>query len=150
VYETSDGRYVSVGALEPQFYARLLELLELDPGDYPQFDATRWPELKRAFAGVFRTRTRDEWSALLEGEETCATPVLGLSEAAGHAHNQARQVFVEHDGVTQPAPAPRFSRTPGELGLPPRETGADTDNALAAWGIEPEHIARLRQRGAVS
>jgi alpha-methylacyl-CoA racemase len=150
VYETSDGRYVSVGALEPQFYARLLELLELDPGDYPQFDATRWPELKRAFAGVFRTRTRDEWSALLEGEETCATPVLGLSEAAGHAHNQARQVFVEHDGVTQPAPAPRFSRTPGELGLPPRQTGADTDSALAAWGIEPEHIARLRQRGAVS
>ncbi len=150
VYETSDGKYLSVGALEPQFYARLLELLELDPDEYPQFEPARWPELKVKFAELFKTRSRDDWSALLEGEETCATPVLGLGEAAAHAHNQARQVFVEHEGVTQPAPAPRFSRTPAELGLPPRETGADTDTALAAWGMSASQIAKLREVGAVS
>jgi alpha-methylacyl-CoA racemase len=150
VYETQDGKYVSVGALEPQFYARLLELLELDPADYPQFDMGRWPELKARFAELFRTRTRDEWAQLLEGEETCATPVLAIGEAAEHPHNQARQVFVEHAGLTQPAPAPRFSRTPAQLGLPPREAGADTDTALAAWGVSAERIAELREAGAVS
>jgi alpha-methylacyl-CoA racemase len=150
VYETSDGKYFAVGALEPQFYARLLELLELDPAEYPQFDPARWPELKQRFAELFTTRTRDQWSELLEGQETCATPVLGLGEAAGHAHNQARAVFVERDGVTQPAPAPRFSRTPAELGLAPREPGADTDTALSAWGLTAEQIAALREAGAVS
>jgi alpha-methylacyl-CoA racemase len=150
VYETRDGRYFSVGALEPQFYARLLELLELDPADYPQFESERWPELKDKFAALFLTRTRDEWSALLEGEETCATAVLGLGEAPAHAHNQARQVFVERDGVTQPAPAPRFSRTPAELSTPPRETGADTDRALASWGISAAQVTALRGSGAVS
>ncbi len=149
VYETSDGKFFSLGALEPQFYARLLELLGLDPGDHPQFEADRWPELKQKFASLFRTRTRDEWSALLEGDETCATPVLGLGEAAGHAHNLARQVFVEHEGVTQPAPAPRFSRTAAELGLPPREAGADTDSALMDWGVSQERVAQLREAGAV-
>ncbi len=150
VYETSDGKFFSVGALEPQFYARLLELLELDPAEYPQFEPERWPELKRKFAELFKTRTRDAWSALLEGEETCATPVLGLGEAAAHAHNEARGVFVEHEGVMQPAPAPRFSRTPAQLSTPPRETGADTDAALAAWGVTLERIAALRQAGAVA
>jgi alpha-methylacyl-CoA racemase len=149
VYECSDGRYMSVGALEPQFYARLLELLELDPPAYPQFDQPRWPEFKARFATLFKTKTRDEWAGLLEGEETCATPVLGLGEAAAHAHNQARQVFVEHAGLSQPAPAPRFSRTPAELGLPPREAGADTDSALAAWGVSEDAIAVLRTAGAV-
>ena len=149
VYETADHKFFSVGALEPQFYARLLELLELDPADYPQFETARWPELKERFAALFKTRTRDEWSALLEGDATCATPVLGLGEAAAHPHNQARRVFVEHHGVSQPAPAPRFSRTPAELGLAPREPGADTDSALAAWGVAPERIAALRASGAV-
>ncbi len=150
VYETADGKFFSVGALEPQFYARLLELLELDPAEYPQFEPARWPELKEKFAALFATRTRDEWSALLEGEETCATPVLGLGEAATHAHNKARGVFVEHEGVLQPAPAPRFSRTPARLTTPPRDTGADTDTALAAWGITDARIASLRDAGAVS
>jgi alpha-methylacyl-CoA racemase len=149
VYETSDGKYFSVGALEPQFYARLLELMELDPAEYPQFDQARWPELKLRFAELFKTRTRDEWSGLLEGEETCATAVLGLGEAAAHPHNQARGVFVEKDGMTQPAPAPRFSRTPGELGLPPTEAGAGTDAGLAAWGLSEDTIAHLRETGAV-
>jgi alpha-methylacyl-CoA racemase len=149
VYETSDGRYFSVGALEPQFYARLLELLELDPAEHPQFEPERWPACKDTFAARFKTRTRDEWSALLEGEETCATPVLGLGEAAAHGHNRARQVFVERDGVTQPAPAPRFSRTPAQLSTPPRETGADTDTALAAWGISADRLAALRAGGAI-
>jgi alpha-methylacyl-CoA racemase len=150
VYETSDGKYVSVGALEPQFYARLLELLELDPAEHPQFDQARWPELKAKFAALFKTRTREEWSARLEGEETCATAVLGLGEAAAHPHNRARKVFVEHHGVTQPAPAPRFSRTPAQLGLPPREAGADTDSALAAWGVGAERLAQLREAGAIA
>ena len=146
VYETSDGKYFSVGALEPQFYAKLMEL---DSAEYPQFDQVRWPELKDKFAAIFKTRTREEWSELLEGEETCATAVLGLGEAASHPHNRARQVFVEHNGATQPAPAPRFSRTPARLGLPPREAGADTDSALAAWGIAAERIASLRDVAAV-
>jgi alpha-methylacyl-CoA racemase len=149
VYETSDGKFFSLGALEPQFYERLMELLELDPVGFPQFDEARWPELKARFAAVLKTRTRDDWTALLTGEDTCATPVLGLGEAAQHPHNVARGVFVEHHGVSQPAPAPRFSRTPARLGLPPREPGADTDSALVAWGIRPERVAALRASQAV-
>jgi alpha-methylacyl-CoA racemase len=149
VYETADGGHVAVGAIEPQFYARLLELLSIPPGDMPQFDRARWPEFKERLAGVFRTRTRDEWAALLEGEEACATAVYGPFEAPAHPHNVARGTFAEHAGVVQPAPAPRFSRTPGALGLPPRDPGADTDTALAAWGIESSDIERLRADGIV-
>jgi alpha-methylacyl-CoA racemase len=149
VYETSDGKFFSLGALEPQFYARLLELLELDPVAFPQFDEARWPELKERFAAVLKTRTREDWTDLLTGEDTCATPVLGLGEAAHHPHNVARGVFVEHNGVSQPAPAPRFSRTPARLGLPPREPGADTDSALMAWGIAAERVRALRASKAV-
>jgi alpha-methylacyl-CoA racemase len=150
VYETADGGFISVGALEPQFYARLLELLELDPTEFPQFDAARWPEAKARFAEIFRRRTRDEWTARLAGEEACASPVLSFAEAPAHPHNRAREVFVEHHGVVQPAPAPRFSRTPATLGLPPREPGADTDAALAAWGVDDHDRQRLRAAGAIS
>jgi alpha-methylacyl-CoA racemase len=150
VYETADGGFISVGAIEPQFYARLLALLELDPADFPQFDRDRWPEFKLGFAEVFRTRTRDQWAALLEREEACATPVLSMAEVASHPHNVDRGVFVEHHGVTQPAPAPRFSGTPAQLGLPPRAAGADTDSALAAWGVPSSEITELRAAGAIS
>jgi alpha-methylacyl-CoA racemase len=150
VYETSDGKFFSLGALEPQFYARLLELLGLDPDDNPQFDEARWPELKRRFAIILKTRSREEWTDLLTTADACATPVLGLGEAPQHPHNIARGVFVEHCGVSQPAPAPRFSRTPAQLGLPPREPGADTDSALAAWGISAERIRALRDSQAVA
>ncbi|HET6829794.1 MAG TPA: CaiB/BaiF CoA-transferase family protein [Solirubrobacterales bacterium] len=145
VYECADGGHIAVGALEPQFYARLLELLELDPGEFPQMDRARWPELKERFAAVFRTRTREEWAALLEPAEACATPVLGLDEAPGHPHNAARDSFIALGGRLQPAPAPRFSRTASEPPAPPPEPGADTEAALAAWGLEPDEIAAYRE-----
>jgi alpha-methylacyl-CoA racemase len=131
VYETSDGGYISVGAIEPQFYAKLLELLEFDPADFPQWNNDRWPEFKQRFAELFKTRTRDEWAALLEPADACATPVLGIGEAAAHPHMAARQTFVEHDGVVQPAPAPRFSRTVPEIADPPTP-----EEALRAWGVD--------------
>jgi alpha-methylacyl-CoA racemase len=129
VYETADGGHVAVGALEPQFYAELLRLLELDPDEFPQWDRARWPELKARFAEVFAQRTRAEWAELLEPAEACATPVLTVEEAPRHPHNAARGTFADVDGVVQPGPAPRFSRTPGEI----RRPSAD---ALAAWGID--------------
>jgi alpha-methylacyl-CoA racemase len=147
VYETADGGHVAVGALEPQFYAELLRLLELDPDEFPQSDRARWPELKQRFAEVFVTRTRDEWAQLLEPAEACATPVLALHEAPAHRHNAARGTFVEVDGCIQPAPAPRFSRTPGAISRPASEPGADTDQALADGGITG--LARLREAGAI-
>jgi len=143
VYATADGGHVAVGALEPQFYANLLRLLELDPDEFPQFDQARWPELKQRFAEVFATRTRDEWAQRLEGEDACATAVLALHEAPQHPHNVARGTFTEYG----PAPAPRFSRTPAAISRPPAEPGADTDAVLADWGIED--VAALRAAGAV-
>jgi alpha-methylacyl-CoA racemase len=131
VYETADGRHVAVGALEPKFYAALLELLELDPRQFPQWDTERWSELKLRFAEVFRTRTAAEWSALLESSDACAVVVNGLGEAPGHPHNLARGAFVEHDGVIQPAPAPRFSRTPGRI----QSDHPSAEKVLESWGV---------------
>jgi alpha-methylacyl-CoA racemase len=149
VYETADGGHVAVGAVEPQFYAELLRLLELDPVDTPQWDAARWPELKARFATVFRTRTRDEWADILARAEACASPVLALDEVAGHPHNRARESFVSVDGVVQPAPAPRFSRTPGAIRRPPAQPGADTRSALTQWGICANDIDDLLAAGAI-
>jgi alpha-methylacyl-CoA racemase len=147
VYETADGGHVAVGALEPQFYAELLRLLELDPEEFPQWETARWPELKRRFADIFARRTRDEWAQLLETAEACATPVLAFHEAPAHPHNAARGTFVEVDGRIQPAPAPRFSRTPGAISRAPSEPRADTDEVLADWGIT--ELDRLREAGAI-
>jgi alpha-methylacyl-CoA racemase len=130
VYETSDGGYVSVGALEPQFYAELLRLLELDPAEFPQWNNDRWPEFKQRFAELFKTKTRAEWAALLEPADACATAVLGIGEAAAHPHIAARQTLIERDGIVQPAPAPRFSRTVAEISDPP-----SPEDALRAWGV---------------
>jgi alpha-methylacyl-CoA racemase len=139
VYATADGGHVAVGALEPQFYAELLRRLELDPAEFPQWERERWPELKHRFAEVFATRTRAEWAERLEGAEACATPVLGLHEAPEHPHNVARGTFAAGaGGVVQPAPAPRFSRTPGTLAPPPEPA-----DALRAWGLDADEIARL-------
>jgi alpha-methylacyl-CoA racemase len=129
VYETSDGGYIAVGAIEPQFYAKLLELLEVDPAEMPQWDRERWPVFKERFAEIFRGRTRSEWAELLEPVDACATPVLGLTEAPQHPHMRQRGTFIEVDGVLQPGPAPRFSRTPGEV----VERGPA--DALAGWGL---------------
>lgn len=148
VYETSDGGHMAVGALEPQFYAELLRLLELDADAFPQWEQPRWPEFKARFAAVFATRTRAEWTARFEGEDACATPVLGLHEAASHPHNVARGTFVEVGGKVQPAPAPRFSRTPATISSAPSDPGADTDAVLADWGIGD--VAALRDGGAIT
>src|SRR5215469_11973874 len=124
VYECADGKYVSVAAIEAKFHAELLRLLEIDPSTMPpQMDRSRWPEAKRRLAERFRTRTRDEWGALLEGTDACFAPVLSMEEAPHHPHNQARDVFTELEGVSQPAPAPRFSRTPLAQPTPPEGPG---------------------------
>ncbi|HKJ35806.1 MAG TPA: CaiB/BaiF CoA-transferase family protein [Solirubrobacterales bacterium] len=148
-YETSDGGHVAVGALEPQFYARLLELLELDPGEFPQLERERWPELKERFAEIFRGRTRAEWAQLFEAEEACTTAVYTMEDAPEHPHNRARESFIEVGGKLQPAPAPRFSRTPPGTPAPPSEPAADTDEALAAWGLAEAEIGELRDAGAL-
>jgi alpha-methylacyl-CoA racemase len=150
-YACADGRHVAVGALEPQFYAAFLEGLGLTdalPG--AQYDVAHWPEHRRRFAEAFATKPRDEWADLFAGTDACVTPVLGLTEAPSHPHLSARGTFVELDGVNQPAPAPRFSRTPGAVrGAPPRP-GADTRAVLAAWGFADDEIGRLLAAGAVS
>jgi len=151
VYETRDGKHVAVLAIEPKFYAELCERIGLDPATLPaQNDRDAWPAMKARFAAVFRTKTRDEWCALLEGTDACFAPVLSLTEAPQHPHNRARGTFVEVDGVVQPAPAPRFSRTPGGVQRPPSAPGADTDAVLRDWGFADAEVARLRDAGAIA
>jgi len=149
VYECADGRYVSVAAIEAKFHAELLRLLEIDPSTMPpQMDRERWPEVKARLAERFRTRTRDEWCALLEGSDACFAPVLSMDEAPDHPHNRARAAFVELDGVHQPAPAPRFSRTQLAPPTPPEALGAaDPRAVLAEWGIDPDAIQAARDAG---
>ncbi|MCW3065311.1 MAG: carnitine dehydratase [Solirubrobacterales bacterium] len=149
VYTASDGGHVAVGAIEPQFYAELLRLLEIDPAEMPQFDRERWPEFKERLEEIFATRTRDEWAAVFEHAEACTTAVYGLADAPAHPHNVARGTFVEVGGHLQPGPAPRFSRTAAEVRMPAREPGADTDEALAAWGVSEAELAALRESGAI-
>ncbi len=145
VYRTKDGGHVAVGALEPQFYARLLELLDLDPAAMPQWEVARWPEYRERFTQLFATRTRDDWAGLLEHEDACLTPVMGLGEAAAHPHIAARGTFIELDGVLQPAPAPRFSRTPGAAHQS-REQGRDV---LRSWAIDAALLGRAEAAGAI-
>ncbi|MDH3754635.1 MAG: CoA transferase [Acidimicrobiia bacterium] len=153
VYETADGRYVSIGSLEPQFYAELLRLAGLDDDDElvsHQHDRERWPELKERVGAVFRSKTRDEWCELMEHSDVCFAPVLSLSEAPRHPHNVARGTFVEVAGMTQPGPAPRFSRTPASVDRPPAHPGEHTDEVLTSWGFAPGDIEVLRDRGAIA
>ena len=145
VYATSDGGHVALGAIEPQFYARLLELLEIPAEEMPQWETDRWPEFKERLTALFATRTRAEWSALLEPEETCATGIYGLGEAPEHPHMQARGSFTELKGMTQPQAAPRFDRTPSAA----REPIADGDAVLDTWGIDSDRRAALREAGAL-
>jgi alpha-methylacyl-CoA racemase len=149
VYETADGRHLAVGALEPRFYAELLDRVGLSGEDLPaQHDRSAWPALRERLAAVFRTRTRDQWCQLLEGTDACVAPVLSLLEAPTHPHNQARATFIEVAGVTQPAPAPRFSRTP--CAHPdPATLDEDPDQTLTAWGLPSGRVAHLRSGGAV-
>jgi alpha-methylacyl-CoA racemase len=146
VYETSDGGWLAVGPLETRFYAELLRLLDLSAAAPDRLDPRQWPALRTLLADTFRTRTRDEWTAVFEGTDACVEPVLSYAEAPGHPHLAARGTYVEHHGVVQPAPAPRFSRTPASLTTPPAMPGADTRVALTAWGIA--HIDALIASGA--
>jgi alpha-methylacyl-CoA racemase len=148
VYPTKDGGYVAIGAIEPKFYAELLERLGLAGEPLPaQHDRDRWPELRARFAAVFRSRTRDEWSRAFDGSDACFAPVLAFSEARRHPHAAARGGYVDVGGVPQPAPAPRFGRTPGAVSRPPPERGALGREALADWGFSEAEIERLAALG---
>ncbi|MDR5654869.1 CaiB/BaiF CoA transferase family protein [Ruixingdingia sedimenti] len=150
-YQTSDGRYVAVGAIETRFYRTMLDRMGIDPASLPdRNDRANWPALRRRFEEVFRTRTRDEWAALLEGSDACFSPVLTLEEAPRHPHNLARGLMEERDGVAQPRPAPRFSRTPGAIARPAPARGEHTQQALADWGLDPAVTAAARQAGALA
>lgn len=149
-YACADGKHVSVGAIEPQFYAELLERCGIaDPGFKEQLDSSRWPILKNRLADVFRTRTRAEWCELLEGTDACFAPVLDWDEATRHPHNEARGTFISVDGITQPAPAPRFSRTPAGTPGAPLPPGADGLAILRDWSVDGALVHRLRSSGAV-
>ena len=144
-YACSDGKFISVGAIEPQFFARLLALTgTVDEGFAQRWDKAQWPHQKARLAALFATRSREEWCRLLEGTDVCFAPVLDMAEAPRHPHNAARQTFVEIDGVTQPAPAPRFSRTTPAMPEPPSSPGQDSDAVLHDWGFTAESIEALR------
>jgi alpha-methylacyl-CoA racemase len=150
VYETSDGGYMGVGAIEPQFYAALLEGLGLTGEEMPgQNDREAWPAMKEKFAAIFATRTRAEWEATFDGTDACAAPVLTSAEAHLHPHNQHRGTFIEVAGVVQPAPSPRFEGTPGAIRRPPPNPGQYGDEALADWGLDVGEITKLRESGAI-
>jgi alpha-methylacyl-CoA racemase len=151
VYETADGKYVSIGSIEPQFYAELVRLTGLEGEELPfQMDKTQWEPMKERLAAIFKAKTRDEWCALMEGTDVCFAPVLSLGEAPQHPHNVHRQTFVELDGVVQPAPAPRFSGTPVAVQRPPAHAGQHTDEVLTEWGIDADRVAKLRDAGAIA
>jgi alpha-methylacyl-CoA racemase len=141
VYETADGRFMAVGAIEGRFYAQLLQGLGIDPSSLPyQNDTARWPEMKDRFAEVFKTKTRDEWTAIFEGKDACVAPVLELNEVSAHLHNQERELLVNIDGIPQPAPAPRLSRTPGRAMKAGSPRGTHTREILEELGYSGEEI----------
>ncbi len=152
VYRCSDDEYVSIGSIEPQFYALLLELTGLDAEGAlaPQMDRSGWTANKEVLAEVFATKTRAEWCEIMEHSDVCFAPVLSAGEAPEHPHNVHRQTFTEVAGVTQPAPAPRFSRTEAAISRPPSHAGQHTDEVLADWGVAADRIATLRESGAIA
>ncbi|MGD1933360.1 MAG: CaiB/BaiF CoA transferase family protein [Candidatus Phaeomarinobacter sp.] len=149
-YECSDGKFVSLGSIEPQFYALLREKAGLnDPAFDAQMDKGQWPDLKGKLATVIKSKTRDEWCEIMEGTDICFAPVLAIGEAINHPHNAARKTVVEIDGVAQPNVAPRFFGTPSEIQGPPPEAGGDTDDVLSAWGFSSDDIAGLKTKEAI-
>jgi len=151
-YETADGRYISVGAIEPQFYAELVERLGLAGESLPaQLDSSGWEAVSERLTALFKTRTRDQWCDVLEGSNACFAPVLAMSEVHEHAHNAARGSFIECAGVRQVRPVPRFSRTdPSTVERSPARVGEHTDEALSDWGFSQEELAELREQGAIA
>ena len=150
VYETLDGKFISIGSIEPQFYAELVEKANLDPELFkPQMDPAEWPKLKEHLKGVFKSKTRDEWCSIMEGTDICFAPVLDYTEAPDHPHNKARETYVEVGGFMQPNVAPRFSASvPGKPQAGVAE-GADTDTVLADAGFDEAAIATMRESGAI-
>ena len=154
VYETADGKYLSIGAIEGRFYAKLIarlaEVLRLDASAWPrQHDRARWTELRTRLSDAFKRKTRDEWCAALDGHDVCFAPVLSLTEAPSHPHNRSRATFMQRDDVMQPSPAPRFSRTPGQIARRAPQRGEGGAAALAEWGFDTAEIARFRTAGAL-
>lgn len=151
-YETKDAKHVSIGSIEPQFYALLLEKtgLDQDPDLAKQMSRDDWPMLREKLVAVMASKTRDEWDAIMLGTDICYAPILNFEEAVEHPHNQARQTFVNSADITQAAPAPRFSRTEPELPQPPVAPGEHTDEVLAALGLDAAAIAELKSSGAVA
>jgi alpha-methylacyl-CoA racemase len=147
-YETSDGEYMAVGALEPQFFAELARVLDI-PDLPPQTDLEGRPKMRELMTAKFKTKTRAEWTEAFDGVDACVAPVMKLSEAKTSPHLVARGTLVDINGIVQPAPAPRFSRTPGAIGNAARIPGQDTIEALVGWGIDADHVAKLLETGAV-
>jgi len=151
VYETADGKFISIASIEKKFYAEFLQRTGLEGETLPeQMDREQWPELKERWAKLFKTKTRDDWCELLEGTDVCFAPVLSMEEAPHHPHNRERNAFVEVEGVPQPAPAPRFSRTPSQVQRPPAADGENTEEGLRDWGFSPDEITKLRKAGAIA
>lgn len=149
-YECSDGKFVSIGSIEPQFYALLLEKTGIQDDQFAnQMDREAWPELKEKVAAVFKTKTREQWCEIMEGTDICFAPVLDLDEAPEHPHNKARKTFIEVAGVTQPAPAPRFSRTENDTPTAPAVAGEHTDEVLAEFGFAADEIEKLKANGGI-
>lgn len=149
-YRCADGKWLAVGPIEPHFYRILLEGCGVtDPDPRQQWRPKSWPAMKERLRAALRTKTRDEWCALFDGSDACVTPVLGLDEAPAHPHNQARQTFVEFAGLLQPAPAPRFSRTPAAIQSPPGSPAASANDWLTDWGYSETEIARLASAGVI-
>ena len=152
VFECKDGKYVSIGSIEPQFYALLLEKTDLENDERfaKQMDQSQWPALKVTLREVFAKKTQAEWCQIMEGTDVCFAPVLTMSQAAAHPHNVERKTFIEIDGVTQPAPAPRFSRSTTQVSTPPAHPGQHTREILTDWGIPQDRIEQLIASGAVA
>jgi alpha-methylacyl-CoA racemase len=151
VYETEDGKYVAIGSIEAKFYAELLRLSGLQGEELPhQQDRKSWPKMKERLKTLFRTKSRDEWCKIMEGSDICFAPVLSMEEAPKHPHMKHRGTFIEEGGVTQPGPAPRFSRTPSKIQRPPAKPGEHTEEALRDWGFANADLETLRKSGAIS
>ena len=151
VYETQDGKHVSIGSIEPQFYAELIEKIGLAAEDLPaQMDQSQWSKLKERLDAIFKSKSRDEWCEIMEGSDVCFAPVLAMSEAPRHPHIRARGTFVERDDIFQAAPAPRFSRSTCKIQGPPPRAGQHTDEVLSEYGFSREAVSKLRDAKAIA
>jgi alpha-methylacyl-CoA racemase len=149
-YETADNKFIAIGAIEPQFYELLLKLAEIDDPDFQnQLDFAQWPQLKDKLTAVFKTKTREAWCEIMEGSDVCFAPVLSMSEAPEHPHNKQRKTFIKNEGVLQPAPAPRISRTEPEIKGPPPTPGQDTESVLTDFGFSGQEIESLKLSEAI-